>query len=76
MPTLKVSNVFTTLPGGRFIKDGPYSGELFRNEYLFPALDCLSEGEVLTVDLDGGYGYGNSFIEGGPGLMDTVPDGS
>ena len=51
-------------PGGRYIKDGPLSGEWFRNEFLIPAFREASEKrEQLRVVLDGTSGYGSSFLE-------------
>ena len=41
-----------------------YSGEDFREKILAPAFaKCKKNGEQLTVNLDGGYGYGSSFLE-------------
>lgn len=51
---------FSKFPGPRFIKLGPNSGELFRNEVLIPALSKDSE---VEVNLDGVFGYGSSFLE-------------
>ncbi|MEP2775079.1 MAG: DUF4325 domain-containing protein [Luteolibacter sp.] len=45
--TLKVSD-FSRFPGGRHIRDGENSGELFRKE-VFDA--AVSTGEPITVDL-------------------------
>ena len=54
----------TRSPGGRFVSDGPFSGEWFRNEVLVPALkDTLERAEQLVVLLDGTSGYGSSFLE-------------
>lgn len=51
-------------PGGRFIKDGPFSGEWFRNKVLAPALrEAIDNQDVLEVELDGTSGYGSSFLE-------------
>ena len=51
-------------PGGRFVKDGPFSGEWFRENILTPALlDAIAHQEPLTVELDGVAGYGSSFLE-------------
>jgi len=52
------------VPGGRFIADGPYSGEWFREEFLRPAVaEALSQNDVVNVELDGAPGYGSSFLE-------------
>lgn len=50
---------FSKYPGPRYIKLGEFSGEEFRDEILVPA---LMAGDV-TVDFDGVYGYGSSFLE-------------
>lgn len=51
-------------PGGRYIKDGPFSGEWFRNQVLAKALlEAIKQGEVLEVELDNTSGYGSSFLE-------------
>ncbi|ATJ90011.1 hypothetical protein HK16_06590 [Acetobacter senegalensis] len=55
-------------PGGRYINDGPYSGEWFRNSILRPLLDdAINNNETLVVDLDDVPGYGISFLEEGFG---------
>src|SRR3546814_7942352 len=51
-------------PGGRFTRDGAYSGEWFRDEILRPMLgDAIASGERVSVVLDGTRGYGSSFLE-------------
>ena len=51
-------------PGGRYISDGPFSGEAFRDEILLPALlASIATGQRLQVVLDGVPGYGSSFLE-------------
>lgn len=64
MITIKISSDYTKTPGGRFIREGKYSGEDFRKTLLKPKfLEAKSKDEALTVDLDGGYGYATSFLE-------------
>ncbi len=61
---LKISKEYTETPGGRYIKEGEYSGEDFRNNYLKPKIEeCLKTNETLIIDLDGGYGYSTGFLE-------------
>lgn len=61
---LKVSEDYSETPGGRYIDDGLYSGEDFRDNVLEPNyLRCISNGHRLVVDLDGGYGYSTGFLE-------------
>lgn len=62
--TINIANDYTKSPGGRFVSEGDYSGEDFRESILFPAYEeCKRTGKKLTVILDGGYGYGSSFLE-------------
>lgn len=60
MTMIKVAEQFSRFPAGRFMTDGPFSGELFRRKFLEPALK--GSGDVI-VDLDGARGYGSSFLE-------------
>lgn len=60
----KVINVerdFSRYPAGRYVDDGPYSGQEFRDKFLVPAL-LENTGKVL-IELDGARGYGSSFLE-------------
>ncbi len=51
-------------PGARERTVGPHSGEEFREEVLAPAFRRAVEADtMLTVDLDGVYGYAASFLE-------------
>jgi hypothetical protein len=58
--SISVAKDFTRFPAGRFKTDGPYSGELFREQCLRPALEQY---QFLEVDLDGVAGYGSSFLD-------------
>lgn len=63
MSTIRVRD-FAPSPGGRYVSDGEFSGEWFRDEILTPALRKASdEAEALVVILDGTSGYGSSFLE-------------
>jgi hypothetical protein len=57
---ISIRNNFSENPSGRYVTDGPNSGERFRDEWLLPA---LRNGVVVTVNLDGALGYGSSFLE-------------
>lgn len=57
---LNVANDFSPYPSGRYKRDGPHSGEVFRDEWLVPA---LKESQELIVELDDVEGYGSSFLE-------------
>lgn len=58
--TIDVGNDFTRYPAGRYQKDGPGSGEQFRNEFLLPA---LASHDRVQIALDSTMGYGSSFLE-------------
>ena len=62
MPMLRVVE-FAKAPGGRFRKDGPASGEWFRDDILVPRLKVVDAADPLVVELDGAPGYGSSFLE-------------
>jgi len=57
---VNVAKQFSKLPGARYIRLGPNSGELFRQKFL---LEPLREGKTVIVELDGVRGYGSSFLE-------------
>ena len=54
---------YTTTPGARYVKDGPYSGEDFRNKHLEPLFKDETNKEEITVHLDGTEGFATSFLE-------------
>jgi STAS-like domain of unknown function (DUF4325) len=61
--TVKAINVredFTRFPAGRYISDGRYSGERFRDEFLVPALKASDRVEIY---MDGTLSPGSSFLE-------------
>lgn len=60
---LKIAEEYTENPGGREIKEGPFSGEDFRKKILEPYFSTRKEGDFLTIDLDGLNGYPSSFFE-------------
>lgn len=60
--TLSVAKDYSDTPGGRYITDGPYSGEDFRETVLLPKYEeAVKLGEKLLIDLDGTFGYPSSF---------------
>ena len=64
MPTIEIGKDFSRTPGGRYISDGPFSGELFRDRLLVPALrKARQSGQRVVVLLDGTRGYLSSFLE-------------
>lgn len=58
--TICIAKDYSDTPAGRYISDGNFSGERFREEFLYPA---LKENELVEVDLDEALGYGSSFLE-------------
>lgn len=57
---ISVAEDFSPSPAGRFIADGPFPGEVFRERHLVPA---LRSNDQVTVDFDGTDGMGSSFLE-------------
>lgn len=57
---INIARDFSRYPAGRFLEDGPFSGQRFRDEFLKPALDADI---LITIELDGTRGYGSSFLE-------------
>ena len=61
---IKILTDFSKRPGPRYVKEGDFSGELFRKSILYPKLiDALRQKDKLIIDLDGTAGYGTSFLE-------------
>lgn len=61
---INVVDMFTETPGGRTKAEGDFSGEEFREKILLPVIEKLIDTEEkIEIDLDGGYGYGSSFLE-------------
>lgn len=58
--SINVAKQFSETPAGRYRSDGPTSGEVFREDLLYPALQT---NEIVEVNLDGTLGYGSSFLE-------------
>jgi hypothetical protein len=64
MKTVKVAEIFSKYPGPRYIAEGEYSGEAFRDQVLLPIVKrSIESGEKILIDLDGTNGYGTSFLE-------------
>lgn len=55
-----IAEDFSLYPAGRFLDDGPFSGEKLRKEFLVPSLKTFPS---VTVRIDGVKGYGSSFLE-------------
>ena len=67
---IDVANEFSRKPFGRLRSDGDFSAEVFREDWLLPA---LQEYDKVIVDLSGSNLYGSSFLEEAfGGLTETV----
>jgi hypothetical protein len=73
---IQIAAEYTKTPGGRFISGGKFSGEDFCETILEPRfLEAEASDDELEIDLDGGYGYGTSFLEEAfGGLAQKYPD--
>ena len=58
--SISIARDFSPYPGGRRRKDGPYSGEAFRDDILRPA---LIKHDLVSINLDGVAGLPSSFWE-------------
>ena len=76
MSIINIAMQYTKNPGGRFRTEGEYSGEDFRETILKREYEISKKNkEDLIVNLDGGYGYGSSFLEESfGGLVRTIDD--
>ncbi|MXO64869.1 STAS-like domain-containing protein [Altericroceibacterium endophyticum] len=57
---IDIAKDFSRAPAGRFVSDGPNSGERFREQFLLPA---LHNNQRMAINLDGTRGLGSSFLE-------------
>lgn len=72
MPNLKIiiASDFSDAPGARYYTDGPDSGEEFYDTLLKPRFEeALNSGSILTIDMDGTFGYATSFISASFGVL-------
>lgn len=59
-----ICNDFSPFPGGRYIKEGKYSGQEFRDTILISEYEKAEKnGEKLVINFDGCFGFGTSFLE-------------
>lgn len=64
MISINICKDFSETPGGRYIREGDFSGEAFRDQLLIKKYEeAEAKNEILCIDFDGTYGYGSSFIE-------------
>ena len=57
---INVAKDFSRYPAGRYLSDGPYTGQRFLEDKLLPALEQF---EQVKIIVDGTLGYGSSFLE-------------
>ncbi len=62
MINIDIANEYTKTPGARYISDGDFSGQDFREKFLEKHFKNGSK-EKITVILDGVMGYATSFLE-------------
>jgi len=61
---LSIAEDFSKTPGPRTRAEGEHSAEEFLDRVLVQKFDdAVAADCVLMVDLDGGFGYGTSFLE-------------
>lgn len=61
---LNIAKDYSRCPGARYEREGDFSGERFRNDFLEPKLkEAIENGVKLEIILDGSAGYSTSFIE-------------
>lgn len=60
MIVIKICTDYTTTPGARYLEDGPFSGQDFREKHLERA---WRSGDTIEIWLDGTEGYATSFLE-------------
>ena len=64
MIQINIAHDFSDTPGGRYISEGEYSGEQFRNNILLPKYEYAEQhNEKLEINFDGCWGFGTSFLE-------------
>ena len=62
--SINIARDYSAAPGGRYVKDGKFSGEEFREKVLGPKLKtALRSNDTVEVDLDGTYGFSSSFLD-------------
>ncbi|KIO38300.1 STAS-like domain-containing protein [Shewanella sp. cp20] len=54
---------FCDTPAGRYLSDGDYTGEHFRENVLKQLVNQLAPGEKLEIKIDDCEGFGSSFLD-------------
>lgn len=57
---IKISDEYSSTPKGRYLKDGKYNGQKFRENFLE---NNFNNYKIIIVDLDDLYGCPSSFRE-------------
>jgi len=70
MKVINIAKDFSKIPAGKFLTDGPFPGEAFRKQLIA----AIQENDEVIVNLDGGCGYGSSFIDGAFGDLELEVD--
>ena len=63
---INIAGDYTKTPGGRYIDDGDFSGQDFREKFLEPiVVKAKTNNNIASVKIifDGGFGYPVSFLE-------------
>ena len=64
MITINIAKDFSETPGGRYISDGQFSGELFRTTLLKNAVEqAVLTKSKIAINFDGCYGFSTGFLE-------------
>lgn len=58
---INLGKQFGRYPAGRYLADGPYNGQKFREEFLIPALK--GGDDEIEIDLNDARGLKSSFLE-------------
>lgn len=58
---INIGSDFSEFPLGRFASEGDFSGEKFRKEVLWPALEKYDRVEISLDDVP--FGFDSSFLE-------------
>ena len=58
--TYQFATKYSRYPGGRLRKHGPYSGEAFREDVLWP---LIQTNRKIHFDLTDTQGFGSSFLD-------------
>lgn len=61
--SISIAKDFSDVPAGRYVSDGDWTGERFREELLIPALKKADKNNPVIVDISDVEGYGSSFLE-------------